>query len=339
MLEGRVLGNPSKCGTPILVVSCDKYSDLWRPFFEIFWKRWPDCPYPVYLGSNFKTYQDERVTPINIGDDISWTSGVRQMLRHINAEYFILFLEDFLIKQRVNTEAVDRLVRVARERQLGCLRLSPLPPPTPLPAQPIADLPDLGVVLPGDAYRVSTQPAVWRISTLQRLLLPGFSAWEFESIGSQLSSYMPDVFWGPYQFAIVYDHGVEKGKWKPQGLSICRQAGVEVDLDERSAFSEHELQTHNMARKKGSKQYEMKSTAIKHFLDGQRLQGFWLGLHYLRTNPIRLQSWAILLFGLLGSRSISWLQKQHLRLKVVKARWKDNRMRANRSTATSRCKS
>jgi len=36
----------------ILIPSCDKYSDLWRPFFTLFWRHWPDCPFPVYLGSN-----------------------------------------------------------------------------------------------------------------------------------------------------------------------------------------------------------------------------------------------------------------------------------------------
>ena len=33
----------------ILILSCDKFSDLWKPFFDLFWKYWPDCPYNVYL--------------------------------------------------------------------------------------------------------------------------------------------------------------------------------------------------------------------------------------------------------------------------------------------------
>ena len=35
----------------ILIVSCDKYSDLWDPFFKLFFKFWPDCPFNIYLLS------------------------------------------------------------------------------------------------------------------------------------------------------------------------------------------------------------------------------------------------------------------------------------------------
>ncbi len=39
----------------ILVCSCDKYADVWEPFFKLFFKFWPDCPYPIYLLSNYLT--------------------------------------------------------------------------------------------------------------------------------------------------------------------------------------------------------------------------------------------------------------------------------------------
>lgn len=41
----------------VVVASCDAYADLWEPFFRLFRRYWPDCPYPVYLGSNFRTYR------------------------------------------------------------------------------------------------------------------------------------------------------------------------------------------------------------------------------------------------------------------------------------------
>jgi hypothetical protein len=31
----------------IPVVSCDKYSDLWQPFFALFDRFWPDCPLDI----------------------------------------------------------------------------------------------------------------------------------------------------------------------------------------------------------------------------------------------------------------------------------------------------
>lgn len=36
----------------VLIVSCDKYSDLWDPFLRAFDRYWPDCPFTVSLLSS-----------------------------------------------------------------------------------------------------------------------------------------------------------------------------------------------------------------------------------------------------------------------------------------------
>jgi len=302
---------------PILVISCDKYSDLWKPFFSIFWQRWPDCPYPVYLGSNYKTYRDERVRPIPVGKDQSWAQGLRRMLDHLNTEYIILFLEDLLIQKQVDTEAIGKLVRIVRERQLRSLRLVP----SKIffaKTQRVVDLPDLGVLLPGESYRVSTEVTIWRVDTLRRLLLPGFTAWDFEYIGTKLGENMPDGFWTKYKPAIIYDHCVEKGKWRPEGLAICREAGVEVDLESRSAFTEEELKAHYLVDELKHQRYKIKSKAIDYFLNGQRMKGLEYAFKYLRNKPFSIQLWAVCVFGLTGPKAIAWLQREHLRLRVLR---------------------
>lgn len=40
----------------IVVCSCDKYEDLWYPYFEIFKKNWSDCKYPIVLNTESKNY-------------------------------------------------------------------------------------------------------------------------------------------------------------------------------------------------------------------------------------------------------------------------------------------
>ncbi len=48
--------NKSDQQTAVLVVSCDNYSDVWSPFFELYSRFWPDCPFNTYLISNTKEY-------------------------------------------------------------------------------------------------------------------------------------------------------------------------------------------------------------------------------------------------------------------------------------------
>jgi hypothetical protein len=156
------------------------------------------------------------------------------------------------------------------------------------------------------------------VETLRRLLLPGFSAWDFEHIGSRMSSKMPELFCGPFRPFLAYDHGVEKGKWKPDGVAICREAGVEPDLAARPAFTPEELAAHYAAGVPETRLDEIKQGAVSSFLAGRRAEGLRHALRYLRGKPLSAQGWGIAAFGLLGPGPLAWLRDLQLRTKIAK---------------------
>jgi hypothetical protein len=302
-------------GVPVLVVSCDRYSDVWRPFFELFWRRWPDCAGPVYLGTNFLRHDDQRVQSLPIGPDVTWASGVRRMLDRLDSDYVLVMLEDFLLTEPVDNARIERLARLARAEQPGCLRLySILPPPRSHPRHP-----ELGWFAPGDPYRITAQAAIWRVSTLRRLLVPGFSPWDFEFLGTQLARGMPDAIWGVREPALVYDQAVEKGRWRPQGVAICLAAGVEIDRGARPVFTREELERHERSAIPGARFAERKHAALDRFEEGDRVSGLRELLWCLRRQPLSLQLWGIAATALLGRRAIGWLRRAHLRLSVARA--------------------
>lgn len=300
---------------PVLVVSCDPYADLWRPFFDLFWRRWPDCRGPVYLGSNFVAFDDPRVRPLLVGKDVTWASSLRAMLDRIQSEYVILMLEDFFLMETVDNARVEGLADVAIAERVGCLRLYSIYPPE----HPVAGHSDLGAFEPGDWWRITAQAAIWRVDTLRQLLLPGFSAWDFELVGSQMSDFMPDRIWGVKTPALVYDHAVEKGKWRPQGLAICRAAGIDVDPSTRGAFTPEELQRHEAAGVDSARVAIRKIEAIRSFRKGQRMSGLRNVAWCLRAQPFSAQLWAIGVAGLLGPRPMEWLQRLDVRAKIARA--------------------
>ena len=114
----------------ILVVSCDRYSDLWPAFIELFYKFWPNCPYQLYIGSNNTRCDDTRVKSICIGEDKSWTDNVRKMLNEINSDHVLMLLEDFFFEDTVNNKDIRDLLQYAIDNNVDCLRLCPLPAPT-----------------------------------------------------------------------------------------------------------------------------------------------------------------------------------------------------------------
>ncbi len=67
----------------ILVCSCDKYEDVWKPMFEMFYKFWENCPYNVYLMTNNASIHHPKVKTLSTGDDITWSKAFRNALERI----------------------------------------------------------------------------------------------------------------------------------------------------------------------------------------------------------------------------------------------------------------
>jgi hypothetical protein len=217
----------------VLVPSCDGYSDLWKPFFSLFWKFWPDCPLPVYLLSNFTSIADTRVRKLPVGQDVSWSDNLAKALGRLNYEYIFLFLDDLFLTRHINTKKVLDILDWAARSQVNCLRFNPSPKADCLYDDTV------GIVSPGALYRASTVMSVWKKEVLLNLLRPGESAWDFEIKGSIRSDEFDSFFstWEKY-FPVI--NGVIKGKWLPSAAKQLDQLGVEVDLVYRPMMSQAE---------------------------------------------------------------------------------------------------
>jgi hypothetical protein len=219
--------------TALLVVSCDKYRDLWVPFFTLLFRYWPDCPFPVFLGSNIETYPDRRVIPLAVGADIDWSTNLKRMLNGIPLDGILLLQEDFLIDRFVDTERIRGLIGYAAEKDAACLRLMPIPGPD----TPCADQPQIGEIRKGAAYRVSLQAAWWRKESLAAVLAAGESPWQFECLGSRRSDDLAAPFLSLREGVVFpldyYTTAVFRGYWEPEAVALCRREHIAVDLRAR----------------------------------------------------------------------------------------------------------
>ena len=220
----------------ILIVSCDRYADIWPAFFTLFWRYWPDCPYPVLLGANRQAYCNDRVATVLTGDDPSWGESTRRMVQQVESTHVLVMLEDFFLLKPVDADQVERCLSCLCSLDGGYLRLKPFPKPD----RRVKGCPMIGEIDRGAPYRSALQAAIWRRDTLLRLLEDGESAWDMELFGSRRSDFLQAGFYSTWQSILVYEAGVTRGKWLPWAVKLCDREGIKVDLDMRPVMSAKE---------------------------------------------------------------------------------------------------
>ena len=223
----------------VLVVSCDKYSDLWDPFFTLFYRYWPDCPFPVFLSSNQKTYSDDRVVTIQTGQDLGWGGALNNALCTepiANFPHILLILDDLLLIRRVETSKIHDCLSALVELRGNYLRLVPAPPPE----KALEKFPSLGLLASGSPYRTSLQASIWQRKFLHDLLKVNESPWDFEIFGSRRSDAYPG-FYSCTKRVIHYINSVERGKWIPEAVEFLKKEEIPIIETRRSIISKNDL--------------------------------------------------------------------------------------------------
>lgn len=213
----------------ILLVSCDRYKDLWPLCTQMIRRFWPDCPSPIYLVSN-EPASIEGMRNLAIGPDSGWSANLIAALKRVREEYVLLYLEDLILDAPVPTETVIQLFDWFKAAQANCLRMTPHPPPE----QPCTQ--QVGICPKGALYRASTVMSLWRKSVLEALLEPEESAWEFEIRGSERSDRF-DGFYAARRPVFSIINTVGRGKWSRRALRRVRKLGFEPDLSSRDTLS------------------------------------------------------------------------------------------------------
>ena len=212
--------------TAVVVITCKRFEQVWDPFFILFRRYWPDCPYKTYMITDFGQY--DSVENITINADLGFASNLAYGLKKIPEDNIIYFQEDYLATDPFNNEKIMGFVKCLQDKNLGCLRLAPCPGPT----APWPHNKDLGILQPGDAYRVSTQTAIWSKETLLSLLVPGETGGDFEIKGTRRSTSLSKPFlsvWRGQTPTPYFITAVVRGEWQEGALELLKKENISTD--------------------------------------------------------------------------------------------------------------
>jgi hypothetical protein len=225
-----------KISCVVLVSSCDAFDDVWYPFFTLFFRYWPDCPFKVYLLNNYKKFDFPGIEVINVGEDKAWASNIIKALGRVKEKYILYLQEDYLFQSFVNNDNINAVIKFAEDKKAGYIRLVPYPPPDIIDLKIMGFSGDLypgqkiGLIKLGSKYRTSLQAAVWDRETLLELLVSGENGWDMELNGSIRSAEIEQPFFSAIKPVIDYfpKTAIKKGRWYYDAIKLCEREGISI---------------------------------------------------------------------------------------------------------------
>lgn len=226
--------------TSVLIYSCDKYSDVWYPFFTLFFRYW-DCPYKVYLCTESKICQMPRVNTINA--DGTWTERMQKAVREIPTKYVIGMCEDMFFRRPVNGGIIGNCVLyMEHDHTIGCFNFEKeREPGIQLIESNYLDFAQKPAA--GHHFQKSCQATLWRRSYLEKLLDCKLDAWHWE--WQEREHPLKHMIWDGLISEMAFDYGlynrnpfgIVQGKWYKRDVApLFEKEGIEIDLEKRGTI-------------------------------------------------------------------------------------------------------
>ena len=234
----------------ILVNTSDGFEDCWAPFFQLFARYWPGCPYPIVLNTETKDYRvagmPVRAARVAEGASrrLTWSECLARCLDRIDTPYVLYLQEDLFLEAPVQQAYIEPFLGELRAGRADVIRLMECGGSGPWSP---SHHPLLWQVGQQAQYRIALQAALWRKSTLRGHLRMHESPWQLEVFGSARARRIADKvlcvdrdrFHGEGREVFPYrPTGVVKGQWERHIVEpLFARHGIAMDFSRRGFYS------------------------------------------------------------------------------------------------------
>lgn len=236
----------------VLVCSCDKYEDLWYPFFSLLHKYWPDCKCRIILNTETKKYEYPglNIEAFSLYENTNTPYGkrMRDHLKRITTPFTLLMLDDFFVREPIDVETLKTVIRYMMQNpKIATFNFDCINEPQNKTCE-YEGFVERGVI---GHYKLNMQAGIWRTDVLLGLWKDSDTPWGWEIYGTTRAFNnrhryycLSDLTKSP----IKYGHdeygkgfGVYRGKWdKDDVCPLFSKENIVVNYDTLGFYDENE---------------------------------------------------------------------------------------------------
>lgn len=208
------------------------YKDVWHDFISLYNNHLDTDSFPLTIVADSDvSYFFDGIKVLGAGVNAEYSNKVQYALRNINADYFLILLEDFFVKETVETGVIENIMNFIVNEHIKYYSM-PMPdfvanykgkrhnPPYRF----------IRYISPDAEYTLSCQPSIWKKDFLIECVGDeNYNAWIFEGIFKKspfahslsfLDGCVADTK-NPFHFI----HGLVQGKMLPSTVKELHKTG------------------------------------------------------------------------------------------------------------------
>lgn len=249
----------------LLVMSCDKYQTAWLPYFSLLKKYWPEHPEKIVLSAETAEFSFPGLTIecVHAKPGDTWSQRLKKCLDNISTDYIIFSLEDFFLQASVKHYRIEACCAYMEQHpEVAVCRLKTSTNPEQVLGEEI--IPDFYLAGPNVDFRLETQFALWRRTTLLGFIDERENPWEFEAKGTQRIKDTPYQFlWYqhpngdkiladlivPYTVGTETGYGINWGCWLWKNKKLFSANGIKCDFSKLPTMGRRQIAYKKLVRK------------------------------------------------------------------------------------------
>lgn len=162
-----------------LILSCNKFIDLWDGNIKSFNKNWPDRDFDTYIVTDKPTdKQIPKIKIISAGSNVEWSDRLKYALRYVHTKYIFITLDDYFLIKPVDNRRIESLVDLMDSGEYDYLRL--FPDPIRSAKEQIKGYKGIHRIDNSYEYSVNLYQGIWDSSFLKYCIKESMNAWLFE---------------------------------------------------------------------------------------------------------------------------------------------------------------